>query len=160
MRNQDAEIRELQAKLNELTSQMATLRSTLGEPASKSLEEGVAGKPPENGRKISRAGLLAAGAAGISGVIGAAVAGPLTAQTALAATDTNYVASGGSGTSFSNGTGYSTGANVSGTSYGVFALSSSGIGLFGSSGTYIGIYGSSAGGNAGVFGYGAGYWAA
>ncbi|MHB8645914.1 MAG: hypothetical protein ACYDAR_09030 [Thermomicrobiales bacterium] len=85
---------------------------------------------------------------GIFAAAGAVVAGIVAKQTSLpvrASSDTNFVATGGSGTAFNVATGgYGTGVSATGTNYGVYSSVGSGFGVFAVSGAgngRAGVYG-------------------
>ncbi len=154
----DGHIRELQDRIDQLDGELRSLQSQARPP----IAPADSAPPPRarDGRRVlSRAGLLAGGAAAAAGAVGAAVAGSIGTSTAYAASDQNFVAQGGSGTAFStaSGSSYSDGVSVQASGVGVFAVSGD-IGVFGNSTSDgNGVYGSSNGNAAGVFGYGSAY---
>lgn len=148
---QREEIERQRVELAQLQSRMTT------DPESKPREPGVPDKMEPDGRSLSRKGLLKAAAAGVAGIAGAEALGSLGTPAALAATDTHYLATGGTGTAFSTDThGYLVGVAVVGNDYGVtgYAADSSGAvnggtGVLGKTGSAIGVWGQTVGTAAG-----------
>jgi hypothetical protein len=109
-------------------------------------------------KTMKRRGILAA-----AGAVVAGIAAQQTSQSVRAAADTNFVATGGSGTAFNVATGgYGTGVSTTGSNYGISSSVGSGYGVFavtsGSGGSdHAGVYGGAGGtGNYGVRGVGSG----
>lgn len=134
----------------------------------------LSGRPDILPGRISRSGVLKAAAAGIAGVAAAGLTGSLRATSALAASDTNFVATGGSGIGLRVGGAstttldynYEVGAYLYGQTgleafaadangnlgngTGVAGFSGSGYGVQGSSHSNVGVTGTS---NSGIGGY-------